>query len=241
MRLDWRAAALGATVGALGATAIYAAVPAASPGGGGRAAMEQVVRDYILAHPEIVTEALQRAERNALATLVRSRKAELETPYAGAVGGNAQGDVTLVQFYDYACGYCRASVKDVERLVAEDPRLRVVYRELPILSADSDGAARASLAAARAGTFGAFHSAMYARGRVTPADVAAVSQATRTPAARGPRDPADDREIERNVALARALQVSGTPAWVVGDTVLNGAVGYDRLKAAIAEARAAKG
>lgn len=238
MRLEWRSMGLGSLAGALGATALYAAVPAAAPPSN-RVAMEQVVRDYILAHPEIITEALQKAEANAVGRMIETRRAELETPYAGAVGGNPKGDVTLVEFYDYACGYCRASVKDVDRLIAEDKGLRVVFRELPILSRESDSAARASLTAAKAGTFLAFHRAMYARGKVTPGDIAAAEQATATPKSLA-ADPIHDREIERNVAMARALQISGTPTFIVGGRLFNGAVGYESLKAAIAEARAGK-
>lgn len=234
MMLDWKAMALGATIGALGASALYAAVPEALPKD--RAAMEALVRDYILAHPEIVSEAIEKGQAAEQAKLVATNRRALETPYPGAWTGNPSGDVTLVEFYDYACGYCRTSVKDVDRLVAEDKNLRVVFRELPILSVDSEAAARASLAAAKAGTFMAFHRAMFATGRLDPETVSAVQRRTRSPAP-AQIDPNHDRELTGNIALARALSLTGTPSFIVGGQIFNGAVGYDQLKAAIAEAR----
>ncbi len=236
MTLDWRSMALGSLAGALGATALYAAQPAALPGAAGRAAIEAVVREYILAHPEIVPEALERAQLNAVAARVAERRAELERPFAGAVAGNPKGDVTLVEFFDYACGYCRTSVKDVDRLLAEDKGLRVVFRELPILSPASEDAARASMAAASAGGFLAFHRAMYAAGRVDAGRIAQARKAAGTPAAPA-RDAGQDAEIARNVELAQSLRLTGTPSFIVGGKVLNGAVGYERLKEAVAEAR----
>ncbi|MBU3078311.1 DsbA family protein [Sphingomonas sp. XMGL2] len=229
---------MGATIGAVGAGVLYAAVPQAMPSN--RAEMESLVHDYIMAHPEIIPQAMAKAQENAVAQLVRANKSALETPYAGAVGGNPRGDVTLVEFFDYACGYCRASVADVDRLIADDRNLRVVFREFPILSPQSEVAARSSLSAAKAGTFMAFHRAMYAKGKVTAADIAQVEKATGTPHP-GQIDADHDKELEKNVMLARALQLSGTPAFIVGDRILNGAVGYDQLKAAIDAERAKKG
>jgi protein-disulfide isomerase len=153
--------------------------------------------------------------------------------------------VTLVEFFDYSCGYCRAARPDVDKLLAEDPKLRVVYRELPILGEDSQKAALISLAVAKQGepAYAAFHKAMWAAGRPS---AATVEQAVRTagldPATVQAAANAGDvrAEINSNLALQRSLALSGTPSWVVGDTVINGAVGYDELKTAIAEARKAK-
>lgn len=236
-RLDWKSAALGSLVGALGATALYAAQPTGPVAD--RAAVEGIVRDYILAHPEIIPQAIERYQAQATGRLIEARRKEIETPFPGAVAGNPAGDVTLVEFFDYACGYCRASLPDVDRLIAEDTRLRVVFRELPILSPDSEKAARSSLAAAKAGSFLAFHRAMYRAGRVDPQRIAATEKATGTPAP-ATSDPVQTAEIERNLDLARDLRLTGTPSFVVGDQILSGAVGYDKLKAAVAAARAKK-
>ncbi len=208
-----------------------------------RARIEAVVRAYILANPEIIPEAMERLQEKRAAGAVTDNREAIETPYAGAWEGAADGDVVLVEFFDYACGYCRASLADVERLLAEDKRLKVVYRELPILSADSERAARVGLLAARQGKYPAFHRAMYAAGSVDAAairkaaasaglDKTAVDQALQS------QDPAP--ELAGNIQLARALDARGTPLFVVGDQILNGAVGYDALKAAVTKARSGK-
>ncbi len=206
-----------------------------------RAAIEQVVREYILSHPEILPEAMRNLEARENKKVVDENRAKIEKSFAGAWEGAADGDVTLVQFFDYACTYCRASRPDVERLLSEDKKLKVVYRELPILGPQSLDAALASLAVAEQGNYGAFHKALYKAGKLTPQVIReAMQQAgvdmNRAKAAQS--SPAVKEEIAANIELQRALQLTGTPSWVVGDAVLNGAVGYDQLKAAIAEARA---
>lgn len=215
----------------------------AQPGGTAvdRAQIETIVRDYIRAHPELVPEAMSRLRDRETAKQIDANRKTMETPFAGAWAGNAKGDVTLVEFFDYACGYCRTSVKDIDRLLAEDRNLRVVFRELPILSPGSDVAARASLSAARQGRFLNFHRAMYAQGAPTPETVATVSKAQGLAPAQTSADakaPEVSAEIEANLALAQAIGLSGTPTFVVGDKLLGGAIGYDALKSAIAEVRA---
>ena len=158
-----------------------------------------------------------------------------ETPYAGAWAGARDGDVVLVEFFDYACGYCRRSNADLDRLLKEDPKLKIVWRDWPILGPDSEAAAKSSLAAAAAGRFKPFHDRLFAAGRPTPAATAAAERATGLGAAAPP--PNADTELARNYDLARAIGANGTPTFVVGDRILRGAVGYDLLKAAIAEAR----
>ncbi len=229
----------------IGASAVAFAAPeriglktaAADPS---RAAMEQVVRDYILAHPEIIPEAMTRLQEQQAAKQVSASRKQLETPFAGAWAGAEKPDVTLVEFFDYACGFCRASVPDLDRLLKDDRSLRIVYRELPILSAESEVAARVSLSAAKQGRFLDFHRALYAAGRPGDAQIAAARRATGLDQAVVSRDAkaADvQNEIAGNLALAKTLGLSGTPSFVVGDKVLSGAVGYDALKQAIAEAR----
>jgi len=225
-----------------GAVAAYAAVEQAAPATGDRAAVEAIVRDYILAHPEIIPEAMDRLREKKLAQAVQENRTALETPYRGAWEGAAQPDVTLVAFMDYACGYCRASLPDIDRLVREDPKLRVVYHELPIIADGSLGAARVSLLAADSGHFKQFHTAMYAAGNVEPESVVRAAREAGIDAARARtalQSDGADETLMANVRLAQALQVQGTPLFVVGDQVLTGAVGYDRLKAAIAKARGA--
>ncbi|OJY69756.1 MAG: disulfide bond formation protein DsbA [Sphingobium sp. 66-54] len=226
-----------------GAAVAFAATDKPTPAMADRAAIEAVVHDYILAHPEIIPEAIKRLQAREMAQKVAENRAELETPYKGAWEGAAQPDVTLVAFMDYACGFCRASLPDLARLVKEDPGLRIVYRELPIIAEGSAGAARVSLLAAEGGKFMAFHKAMYAAGDVEPATVLKVAgriglDPVKAQAAL--KSKASDAPIVENVRLAQALDATGTPMFVVGDQVFTGAVGYEALKTAIAEARQGK-
>src|SRR4029079_17846256 len=155
-------------------------------------------------------------------------RAQLEMPFPGAVLGNPQGKVTLVEFSDYACTYCRQSVADVKRLIAANPDLRVVVREYPILRPESVDAARMGLAAAQQGKFAAFHDAMYQLG---PPNKATIEQAAKQAGVDlGKADKAIatglyDSFLKSNVALAGRLGIDGTPGWVVGDRILDGAVG----------------
>jgi protein-disulfide isomerase len=201
-----------------------------------RAEIEAIVRDYILAHPEIIRDAARVLGEREVAKVIDANRAAIETPYGSAWAGAADGDVVLVEFFDYACGFCRKSISDVNRLLAEDKRLKVVWRELPVLGDESVTAAEASLAAARQGKFRAFYERMFALGRPSAATVAEAKKAAAFVAE--PARPSYRTEIERNYELARAVNATGTPTFVVGDQVLQGAVGYDALKAAIAAARA---
>ncbi len=226
---------------ALGALAVQSATPAAKVAAADRAAIETVVRDYILAHPEIIPEAIERLQARRTGDAIDAKRSKIETPYAGAWEGAEKGDVILVEFFDYACGYCRASLPDITRLLAQDKRLKVVYRELPILSDESGAAAKVSLLAAERGRYMAYHRALYAAGRVTPDTILAAAAGAgidRAAAQSAMTSHVYDAEIDGNLALAKTLQASGTPTFVIGDKVLNGAVGYDALKEAVDAARA---
>jgi protein-disulfide isomerase len=173
--------------------------------------------------------------RQARAAVLQNRQA-LERPYRAAWAGAANGDVVMVQFFDYACPYCQQVNGDVERLLREDPRLKVVWREYPVLGPNSEAAAVASLSAAEQGRWRQFHARMFALGRPT---AAAVQQAVRESGiTTGPVTDAMRAEVTRNSEMARAIGATGTPTFVIGDQVLQGAVGYDALRRAIAEARA---
>lgn len=208
-----------------------------------RARIEQIVHDYILAHPEILPQAMERLKEKRMAEAINTHRQEIETPYAGAWEGAKDADVVLVEFFDYNCSYCRASLTDLAKLVASDTKVKVVYRELPILSEESNLAARVSLLAAEQGKYMPFHKALYAGGRVTRDSIlaAAVAAGLDRNAAEGAiNSKRYDLEIENNLKLAQALGASGTPTFVVGNKILNGAVGYDALKEAVAAARSGK-
>jgi protein-disulfide isomerase len=229
----WKASALAATGGiAIGALAVGGWHALRAPD---QAATEAVVRDYILDHGEILQQSVERMQQRASASTVLRHRAALETPFHGAWAGAANGDVVLVEFFDYACPYCRATNADVDRLLAEDPHLKVVWRELPVLGPASQIAAYASLGAARQGRFRQFHDRMFALGRPTEPILAQATAAAGV--AREGETPDGHAELARNFELARALNTTGTPTFVIGDQVLQGSVGYDALKAAIAAAR----
>ena len=232
----------GILAGAAGAVLATGAASGAgeSVGGTDRASIEKIVREYILANPEILPEAMRNLERKEASAKVKAQGNKVEQTFGTAWEGAADGDVTLVEFYDYNCGYCRQALPDVDRLLAEDKNLRVVYRELPILNAESEQAARTALAVAKLGDHPKFHRALYAGGRVTPDSISAAIKSTgldekqvRTIAA----SQEVTNEIRSNLAIQQSLGLSGTPSWVIGDQLISGAVGYDELKAAIAEAR----
>src|SRR5690606_17533145 len=162
------------------------------------------------------------------------------TPFRGAVLGNPQGTVTLVEFSDYACTYCRQSVADVEALVAANPDLKVVVREFPILSPESVDAARMALAAAQQGRYAAFHDAMFRLGPPSAETIEAAATEAGVDLASARAAIATgmfDAQLQANANLAARLGISGTPGWVVGDQALNGAVGREAIGEAIAEAR----
>jgi protein-disulfide isomerase len=207
----------------------------AGGGGGDRAEMAKVVRETLLEHPEILQEASQRLQQREFGKVVEANRAAFETPFGGAWAGAQDGDVVLVEFFDYACGYCRKSNADVERLLAEDSKLKVVWREWPVLGPDSERAAEASLAAARQGRFHDYFKRVFAAGRPTEAVIVQARQAAGVTQAVA----ADEvkNELAKNFQLAQAVGASGTPTFVVGDQVLHGAVGYEALKAAIQDAR----
>jgi len=232
-RRDWTSGAFAGLIGiVIGAAAVGAWYGFQSPD---RAATEAIVREYILAHGEIIPEAVERAQQRRSAQTVDRHRTALETPFHGAWAGAENGDVVLVQFFDYSCGYCRQSNADVDRLLREDDRLKVIWRELPVLGPDSEAAARVSLAAAQQGRFRDFHTRMFALGRPTAGLLQQASQAT---GVRAVAETSEMRtELARNVEMARSVGASGTPTFVVGDQVLHGAVGYEALRDAIRQAR----
>jgi protein-disulfide isomerase len=233
---QWLAGAVGLLVG--GAAVALSGGTGAVAADGDRASIEAVVRDYILNHPEIIPEAMTKLQERETAKLLAANRTRLETPFAGAWAGARAPDATLVMFTDYSCGFCRASVPDVERLLSEDKKLRIVWRELPILGPGSDAAARAGLSAAKLGRYMAFHRGMFAAGAPDAAKVAKVSKAAGVTILGG----ADiEREITTNIEMARTLGLTGTPSFVIGDKLLNGAVGYEALRKAVEEVRAKRG
>jgi hypothetical protein len=205
-----------------------------------RGAFEALVRAYILDHPEILPEAMDKLQARETASRLAPLRGAIETPFPGAVLGNPSGKVTLVEFTDFACTYCRSSVADVEALLVANPDLRVVVRELPIIAPESEPAARMGLAAAAQGKYAAFHKAMFSGERPSTTSIAAAASAAGLNGAAAnayAQQPGVHQELERNLGFARQLGISGTPAWSVGGQLISGAVGREKLQQAINDAR----
>ncbi len=237
MRSPLLLAALLVASAAIGA-AFYALV--APMLGGGDARVEQLVKDTILENPELLPQAMDNLRNREVGKAVASNQAAITEPFGNAWEGNPQGDVTLVAYMDYACGYCRTSLPVIERLVATDPNLRVVYRELPVLSEQSRIAAQWSLAAAEQGKFMEYHDALYAAGQLSEATIEAAIDRAGLDRTRGSEVAGSSRaseEIDRNLGVAGLLGMSGTPSWVVGDRMLSGALPFEALQRAVLEAR----
>ena len=225
----WIAAIAGGTIGAaLTAGGLMLAGPSLFG--------EKIVREALISHPEMLVDASQALHDKQYAKTLEPIRASVERPFYSSWKGAEKPEVTLTYFFDYSCGYCRQSNPDIERLLKEDKGLRVVYRELPILGPESVAAARVSLTASKAGKFAQYHDALYAAGRPSQETISLAAKAAGVPAV-----PMDDviqeAELKANMSLASQLGATGTPLFVVGDRVINAAVGYDALKEAVQAAR----
>ena len=192
-------------------------------------------RDYLLANPNILNEMVEALKDEQSGERLAQVGEDLYQPFPGAVLGNPEGSRTLVSFTDHACGYCRQSEPDLRRLIAGDPDLRVVVREWPIFEG-SEEAARMALAAAEQGKYDAFYKALFELGQPTPASIARAAETAALDIERARRIAASNEvaaELARNEQLARSLEFVGTPAWVAGDRILQGAVGYEALAEAV--------
>ena len=209
---------------------------------------EQRVREYLLRNPEVIMEALQvlqerrrAAEAETFERTIAERSDEILNDPAAPVGGNPAGDVTLVEFFDYNCPYCRSVAPTVVELEEADPGLRVVYKEFPILGPGSEFAARAALAARKQGKYVPFHNAlMRATDQVTEQTVIEIAREVGLDTERlekDMRDPAIEDAITRNLQLANALGINGTPSFVIGQEIVPGAADLRTLQDLIANAR----
>jgi protein-disulfide isomerase len=201
--------------------------------------IEQVVRDYLLREPEIIYQALEELQRRQqVAAEARQRDAiaqaqdQLLRNPASPVAGNPEGDVTLVEFFDYRCTYCRRVVPALQALLEEDAELRVVFKELPVLGEDSVRAARAALASRNQDAYVEFHFALMDAADLSQGGILALAREIGLDPERLARDmeaPEVQAVIEANYALASRLGIEGTPAFVIGETLIPGAVGKARL------------
>ncbi|WP_265530376.1 DsbA family protein [Sphingomicrobium marinum] len=221
---SWGPAIAGGAFGAV-LTAIggYFALQAAAPG---------MVRGALIDNPEMLVEASNALQTRQHAPTIEANRDLIETPYENSWVGAENPEVIMVEFFDYACGYCRQTKPDIDRLVEEMPNLRVVYRELPVLGQNSVLAARASMAASRAGKFKEFHDKLYGYDQLTQQAVAETLQELGLDP-RIPESPEWDAELQKNFDLANQFGPPGTPMFVIGDRLIPAAEGYVSYKRAI--------
>ena len=213
-----------------------------------RQAIEAIIRDYLTKNPELLLDALQAAEdrikgearEKASAALV-ARKQEIFDDPETPIAGNPKGDAVLVEFFDYRCPYCKQAEPALEALLSEDRQLRVVYKEFPVLGPDSVMAARAALAARKQGKYDAMHRALMAhKGQMDETAIFKTASSAGLDVDRLKRDMAGadiDRMLKANAALAKALDIHGTPGFVIGDDIVPGAISLEALKSLIAASR----
>ncbi len=233
----------------IAATTTLRAQPAAPSAGQppDRAAIEAIVRDVIRNNPELVIEALETHERRrkeAEATRMRdalaaNRDALRKDPNS-ELAGDPKGDVTLVEFFDYRCPYCKQAHGEVKALIRRDPKVRVVLKELPILGPESVLASRAAIASRLQGKYLALHNAMLETRSLNETVIFRLAADVGIDVERLKADmrrPEIDAIITTNLKLAHALGIDGTPAFVVGDKLLPGVVPAERLAEIVRETR----
>jgi protein-disulfide isomerase len=216
-----------------------------------RQQIETVVHDYLMKNPDVLIEALQAAKdkmesenREKAAKALGDRRDELLNDPETPIGGNPKGDVSLVEFFDYRCPYCKQVEQSLEQLVAEDHQLRFVYKELPVLGPDSTIAARVALASRKQGKYEAFHSAMMqTKGQIGESVIFEVAGSVGLDVKRLKEDmaaPEIDKTLKANLELADALDIKGTPGFVIGKEIVPGAVDISTLRQYVADARNAE-
>lgn len=209
--------------------------------------IETIVREYLLREPEVVFEALQELQRRQAAAAAAEQRAavianrtELLNDPAAPVGGAPEASVTLVEFFDYRCAYCRRVVSSMRALLDENPDLRIVFKELPVLGADSVRASKAALASHNQDGYVPFHFALMTSDDLSMAGIRATAQGVGLDPDQLETDmaaPEIAAAIDANYALASKLGIEGTPAFIVGDELIPGAVEKSRLEELIEQAR----
>lgn len=216
-----------------------------------RGAIEAIVRDYLLRSPEVLQEAVTELERRQQEAQRSTQAAVLKDEWTRLVGspqdlviGNPAGDVTLVEFLDYNCPYCRKAKGDIDALIKGDSKLRVVLKEFPVLGPESVEASRAVVAAKQQlspDKLRAFHDRMMeTRGRANGERALAIAKELGADVARLQKDMQSDvvtAVLQENAAIGDKLGITGTPAFILNDQVISGAVGLEPLRQAVANVR----
>jgi protein-disulfide isomerase len=215
-----------------------------------RREVEAVIQDYIQKNPEVIMRAIQsyqvkmEAEKRKQAKKnLTSLNAELSLNAGSPVIGNPDGDITIVEFFDYRCGYCKRVFPTIQALLREDGNIRYVLKELPILGPDSIFASQAALAVwnTTPEKYLSFHAALMAsRGNLTAAKIFRIANdlALDTEAlSKNMKNKSVNEELTMNMELSERLNITGTPAFIIGDQLSPGAISLDEIKKMVAIAR----
>ena len=214
--------------------------------------MEKIVHDYLMEHPEILRDMAnkldsddKKREADARIGTLQNKAGEIFHDASDAVVGNPKGDVTLVEFFDYNCSWCKKSIIEMKALVEKDKNVRVVMKEFPIFGEGSEYAARAALASVKQGKYWEFHQALFAsESKVTievTDQIAAEIGLDVAKMKKDMEDPAIVENIRKTQILAQTMLITGTPAFIIDDQVFPGYTPLDGLEASLATVRAAGG
>ncbi|PZO80514.1 MAG: disulfide bond formation protein DsbA [Mesorhizobium amorphae] len=251
MTRKWFVGAALASLAIAGVVSGIRTEPAAAQEALDRAQVETIIREYLLANPEIMIEVQaelekkqEAAQRLASVDAIRASKAEIFDSALDGVIGNPNGKTTVVEFYDYNCGFCRQALPDMQALAASDPDLRVVLKEFPILGPDSQKAHLVSMAfrSLMPEKYGEFHKRLLGSegraGEASAIELAVSLGADEAKLREAMEDPAIMAAFQQTYELANRLGINGTPAYVMGDQVVSGALGLDVMREKVAEVRA---
>lgn len=220
-----------------------------------RGEVERIVREYLIAHPEVIQDAMVELEKRQSAADAEKHKAAVKqysqslfTSPRQVVLGNPNGNVTFVEFFDYNCGYCKRAMEDMLTLLKDDPKLKVVLKEFPVLGPGSVEAAQVAVAVHLQDKTGKkyleFHQKLLGgRGQADKARALAVAKDIGMDMTRLDKDlsnPEVKATLQESFKLAEALGLNGTPSYVIGDNVVVGAVGLDALKEKVNTSRCGK-
>jgi protein-disulfide isomerase len=224
-----------AQVGQVGQVGQVAAAPVASSiTAAQRTEFEAIIKDYLLKNPEVMIDVqtaleakMEKINADKLAIQLKENSKEIFRSPTAPVAGNAQGDITIVEFFDYNCGYCKKALPDLAAVMQSDKNVRVVLKEFPILSKGSEEAAKIALAAKMQGKYWEFHSAMLGiQGQANEASALKVAEKAGLDMAKLKKDVGSaevKKEIDDTRALAQKMGITGTPHFLVGDKVVAGA------------------
>ncbi len=217
--------------------------------------IERIIKEYLVSHPEVLQEAIAELDKRQAAADVEKAKAAVtsnaETLFNSnrhVVLGNPKGDVTMVEFFDYNCGFCKRAMADMLEMLKDDPKLRIILKEFPVLGPGSVEAAKVAVAVRMQDKSGKkyldFHQKLLGgRGQADKARALAVAKEVGMDMKRIDTDMASDEvkvSLEESLKLAETLGLNGTPSYIIGTDVVIGAVGLDALRSKISTARCGK-